>query len=335
VTGSYRLTESNAVRGGAGLGALFRLTAVALLGACLLDSPLDAKLCGDDVDGKDVACDCGDTVVSSVVLQNDPVTARQCPSDGLIVRGMEEGVLTVNLNGQTLRGSGKGAGVWIMGGGGGSLVGGPGASVIGFRDGVLASGAQSVSSIRQVIVRNSTRDGVRVSGTGYRVENVESYSSGRDGFSLAGRHFTVLGTQAVSSGRFGYMITGQNGLIGGAREAQNRATLSGSTGFNILGSGHQLVECESLHNARDGVALSGAKHEVISCQAERNLGNGITGTGSAWLLRTNSTRANRNHGLLVRGVSLIDGGGNRGTENLGELSQRAAVQCEIGGEPCE
>lgn len=278
-------------------------------------------------------------MVSSVVLDDDPVTASECPSDGLIVRGTQtEAPLIIDLNGKTLRGSGKGAGIWIMSGGaagGATLVGGPGAVVAGFREGVLASGSEPGSLIRHLIVRNSARDGVRVSGTGYRIEEVESYSSGRDGFSLAGRAFTVVGSQAVSSGRFGYLITGQKGVVGTTRDALNRATLSGVTGFNILGSGHRLVECESLHNGRDGIALSGAQHEVISCRAENNLGNGITGTGSGWLLRTNTTRANRNHGLLVRGVGLIDGGGNRGTDNLGELSQRTAVQCEIGGAACQ
>ena len=37
-------------------------------------SPAQAKLCGDDVQGQDVPCACGDTLVSGVVLSDDPVT---------------------------------------------------------------------------------------------------------------------------------------------------------------------------------------------------------------------------------------------------------------------
>jgi hypothetical protein len=314
-------------------------TVLSAFGVLLLCTPLQAKLCGDDVGGLNVACDCGDTVISSVTLGDDPVAQKECPSDGLIVRGTQtEGPLTIDLAGKTLRGSGKGAGIWVVSGGkaGGALLlgGAGGATILSFKDGVLASGREPVTLIRDIVVRNSTRDGLRVGGNGYRIEEVESYSSGRDGFSLSGSDFTVVGSRAVSSGRFGYLVTGQNGTIGTSREAPNRATLSGTTGFNLLGSGHRLVGCEALHNGRDGVALRGAQHQVISCRAENNLGDGIAGTGSAWLLRTNSTRANRNHGLVVRGVALIDGGGNSGVENLGELSQRAAVQCEISGAPC-
>ena len=73
--------------------AVFRLFALALLGTALVGSPLRAKLCGDDVGGRDIACDCGDTVVSSVVLRDDPVTTRECPSDGLIVRQHTESLV--------------------------------------------------------------------------------------------------------------------------------------------------------------------------------------------------------------------------------------------------
>ena len=342
MTSSYWRKDSGTRRSPRGRRCVVRAAVLSAFGALLLCVPsasLQAKLCGDDVEGRDIPCDCGDTVVSSVVLSDDPVAERECPSDGLIVRGAQPGGgLTVDLDGKKLRGSGTGAGIWIISGGesGARLLGGSGgATISGFRDGILASGVEPVAMIRDVIVRNCTRDGLRVGGTRYRIEDVESYSSGRDGFSLGGSDFTVVSSQAVSSGRFGYLITGRNGTVGRNEEALNRATLSGTTGFSLLGSGHRLVGCEALHNGRDGVALRGAQHHIISCRAEHNLGSGITGTGSAWLLRANSTRANRNDGLVVRGAALVDGGGNRGSENLGELSQRAAVQCEIGGAPCQ
>jgi hypothetical protein len=312
--------------------AVFALSLVSIL--C---DPLQAKLCGDDVEGHDVPCDCGDTVVSSVVLGTDPVVEKQCDGDGLIVRGMRTGALTVDLGGKTLRGSGRGTGIRVVSGAEGARVlgGGGNATISGFGDGVMATGTQPVALIQGIIVRNSARDGLRVGGDGYRIEQVESYGSGRDGFALAGRNFTIAATQAVSSGRFGYLIMGRNGRVGRTEEDLNRAILSGTDGFSIVGSGHRFVGCEALNNGRNGLSLRGVQHQISFCRAENNLDNGITGTGSAWVLQGNTTRGNHNDGLTVRGTSLIDDGGNRGSDNRGEQSHRPAVQCEIGGVPCK
>ena len=57
------------------------LALVAVLG---MASAAAGKLCGDDVDGADVPCACGDVVVSSTVLDDDPVVSgAPCAHDGL------------------------------------------------------------------------------------------------------------------------------------------------------------------------------------------------------------------------------------------------------------
>src|SRR5258707_695047 len=79
-----------------------------------------AEVCGGGVDGSDVPCACGDVVVSSVRLDGDPVVSgAPCRHDGLIVRAPEElrRAIIVDLNGATLRGSGNGVGIRIVGGG--------------------------------------------------------------------------------------------------------------------------------------------------------------------------------------------------------------------------
>ena len=43
------------------------------VGVLLVAPKVGAKLCGDNVDGRDVPCACGDTVVSDLVLNDDPV----------------------------------------------------------------------------------------------------------------------------------------------------------------------------------------------------------------------------------------------------------------------
>ena len=137
-----------------------------------------AKLCGDDVRGQDVACACGDTVVSDLVLNGDPVAGAPCSADGLIVdaKGMTHGV-TVDLRGRTLRGTGQGAGLWLRygGPGGARVISSDGVATIdGFRDGVVAHGNDSVALIDSVAVANSGRDGVRVQTNNVEMRSVES-----------------------------------------------------------------------------------------------------------------------------------------------------------------
>src|SRR5262249_44514762 len=97
-------------------GAVLVFVPLALLLA--LPPGAHAKLCGDDVGGQDVPCECGDVVVSDLVLSDDPVTQAPCPDDGLVVRAPAAGHgLTIDLHGKTLRGSARGIGVWVLAGG--------------------------------------------------------------------------------------------------------------------------------------------------------------------------------------------------------------------------
>src|SRR6185295_18777988 len=104
------------------LGRIVRTASIlTVLAVLFVTSLAHAKLCGDDVQGQDVPCACGDTVVSSVVLTDDPVTSSVCAADGLIVRAGSAAQITVDLNGKTLRGSGQGAGLWVIYGGSGGV----------------------------------------------------------------------------------------------------------------------------------------------------------------------------------------------------------------------
>ena len=146
-------------------GALAR---VSLAGVLIVLLPLGAaaKLCGDSVNGADVPCECGDTVASDLVLGDDPVTSHVCEKDGLVVRRPDPDVgVTIDLNGKTLRGDGRGTGLWIVNGGGrGARVisSGSPATIDGFGDGIVGRGPSTVVSIERVIVRSSHRDGVKV-----------------------------------------------------------------------------------------------------------------------------------------------------------------------------
>jgi len=296
-----------------------------------------AKLCGDHVDGRDVPCACGDTVVSDLVLTDDPVTTTVCSGDGLVVRagGTLPGV-TIDLGGKTLRGSGHGRGIWVVygGTGGASIVSRPGRGrVDGFMDGIVGNGADAVFLIDHVLVSHSKRDGIRLNAPGYTVHDTQAESSGRDGFGLGGRSFQISGGAAVNSGRYGYNVTGELAVVG-VSGAGNIVQGAGRTGFNVTGIGHQIVGCVVSGARKQGVRLTGSHHVLSGCVAERNHGDGIVGMGMDWRLAGNRAVDNANDGLVVSGTRVLDGGGNSGRDNGMHRRPHPGTQCTIGGVAC-
>ncbi len=312
---------------------------LALLSVCVLLAPARswAKLCGDDVEGRDVPCACGDVVASDVVLGDDPVTTTVCPGNGLIVRaGSGAKVVTVDLHGHALHGSGRGSGVWLIYGGpsGARLLSSNGPALIdGFHDGVSAHGANAVSVIADLVVTHSGRDGIRVFSSDYEIRETEVWDSGQDGFWLRGKGFWLSTTRAVGSGRYGYFVLGQDGQLG-ETNAGAEAVGSKDSGFHIMGSGHRLLDCQAMGSGKAGVQLNAMNMDVEGCTAVENGTDGIWGMGGDLRLQGNRAEDNGRNGILVWGAGMEDGGGNQGTGNQGTGQQRQTVQCEIGGVPC-
>lgn len=309
-----------------------------LLAGLLLALPVQAKLCGDDVGGQDVPCDCGDTVASSLKLEDDPLLSTTCSRDGLIVRGRKAArPLVIDLNGHTLRGSGGGTGLWILDGGpgGARIVSSKGqATIEGFRDGVVARGVRSVASIEGLVVQQSVRDGVRlldVAGT--VVRNSHARASGRHGFWVKGKGYQLLATRAVRSGRKGYHLMGSDGIVGGPGVG-NVAEDSGMEGFAAMGTRHRLIECVASGSGKDGIHVAGTDHEIVGCVARNNHGSGIAGRGSGWQMTRNLAVDNDNNGLVIDGAGIVDAGGNSGRGNRGVGRNAQVVECAIGRTPC-
>jgi hypothetical protein len=304
----------------------------------LMAASVSAKLCGDDVEGADVPCACGDIVVSSVALDADPVVhGPPCAHDGLVVRAPESRrAVIVDLRGATLRGSGAGAGIRIVAGGpgGGRVIssGAPG-TIAGFGDGIVARGSDTVALIEDVVVIDNRRDGLRISGPDFEIRRVDVRGAHRDGFALGGRGFRIAQTRAADCGRFGYSVMGHAGQIGRAG-AGNVAERSGEAGFNIMGGGHALADCTAAFGRKSGVHLQALDLEVRGCRATDNGGDGIEGVGSQWRIAGNEAMRNAGDGIAVRGVGLLDEGGNRGADNRGAAGTREVVQCAISGTPC-
>ena len=321
------------------VGKSARLILLAAVSATALFSArrADAKLCGDDVSGYDVPCDCGDIVVSDLTLGDDPVTHTTCPGDGLVVRAVKSphGIL-IDLRGKTLQGSGRGAGLWVLNGGpgGARIVSSAGAATItGFRDGLVARGHNSVVLVETLTVRDSARDGLRIEASGTVVRSVETQGARRDGFAIGGRGIQLSGTLALSCGRFGYSVAGSDMTIG-VKGAGVIARGSGKAGLSVSGMGHRIVECRASDGKGDGVRLNGMGAELIDCTASRNGGDGIVGTGEHLNLARNHADGNGNNGILIFGQHLDDAGGNAGADNGGGQHARRARQCELGDRPC-
>jgi hypothetical protein len=247
-----------------------------------------AKNCGDDVAGQDVPCACGDTVVSDVP-ERRPVLDAPCPADGLLVRvnDTRSGV-TVDLRGNTIRGEGRGMGIWVLNGGkgGASIVstGGVG-TVEGFNDGIFGKGADSIALVDNVAAARSGRDGIRVVADGYEIRNSSARDSGRDGIAAMGNDYKVSATRTENSGRAGYWIMGMRATIG-TPEAGVVSVGSGYHGLFLMGWGINVTNCESSGAREDGVHLSGMHIEVHDCTLTDNGADGIgTGGGGAWSLR--------------------------------------------------
>jgi parallel beta helix pectate lyase-like protein len=295
-----------------------------------------AKLCGDNVKGRDIPCSCGDVVVSDLVLDDDPVAKTVCEQDGLIVRAVgDANGVTVDLKGKTIRGGKHGAGIKILSGGaaGARIISSTGpAAIEGFEDGVFAHGAGSVALIDGVLAINNRRDGIRVMASGFEIRNSEVQGAGRDGFSLGGSGFRLSNTRAVGSKRSGYFVGGQNGTLG-APGAGPVAEGSGAFGFNMMGMGHQLVDCVSRAATKDGVMVMGMNLQIRGCVVSDNGGHGIGGMGGVDLAGNRALNNNRN-GIYVTGPASRDGGGNSGSGNRGTGTTGPPIDCEIHHLPC-
>ena len=301
-------------------------------------APAPAKLCGDNVGGTDVPCACGDTVVSDVVLANDPVTTMVCTGDALVVRAAADAAhgVTIDLAGKTLRGNGHGTGVWLVYGGPGGarlLSTGAQAQLVGFMDGIVAHGANSVALVDNLGITGSARDGVRVSALDYRVHAVDVKDSGHDGLELGGRRFQVTATSAANSKRYGYAVSGAGGTIG-MPGAGNVTRGSGPAGFSVTGARHHLVECTASGAGHEGFHLNGMHFTISACTAEDNGRDGIGGTGMDWRFVGNRAVNNRRNGVMVRGAQVADDGGNRGSGNGIGPQAFPVMQCAIDGAPC-
>jgi hypothetical protein len=303
----------------------------------LAAASVSAKPCGDDVHGRDIPCACGDTVVSNLVLIDDPVTTARCVHNGLIIAaGHTAARVEIDLNGRQLRGSGKGSGLWVTSGGsaGARIVSHSGPAVIeGFRDGIIGRTRGTVALIDNVILSANARDGIQVFSDDVQIRGCEARASGRDGISVRGKGWLLKDVRAVDSRRFGINANGIAGSVG-VRRAGVVAESSGRAGINVMGTSHRVIDCVAMGGRGDGLATAGEQHEITGCLLLDNAGNGANGTSSFDRVQDNRAERNGKNGILFRGQGAQDAGGNIGLDNGAALDPQPGKQCEIGGVAC-
>jgi len=240
-----------------------------------------ANNCGDDVDGRRVACACGDVVVSNTALSaTDPVVSQPCPRDGLVLLapdGSDE--IRLDLSGLTIRGKGRGVGIRVVRGGalGAVIVGGEGGrgSIARFDTGIRGSGRSVVREVRDVNLVANHRDGLKVRSSGVRVSEVHSEGNGRDGVRVAGHGLDVTGVTAVGNGSEGLDVRGTSAYVEATLEGNGR------NGAVVSGRGHHLGDIVSRDNGGAGVLATGVGHQMRRSTMSKNRRGDVAGRKEA------------------------------------------------------
>jgi hypothetical protein len=269
----------------------------------------DGANCGDVV-----PCACGDRLVADRTLVNgvDPITTTICPGDGLIVQA------SLNLGGNTIRGSGGGVGVTVSVVSGLTITGG---RITGFDDGVRGEDFSGNHIIDLQLIGN-IRSGISLAEANNNIiqRNIVSrMECGLVGIAIGGGSNTIS-LNRVEFNRFGGVDPGgivvrsqfsepsantvlrnivrQNSKCGptpvaglkmeddGATVELSRSEDSGGPGFVILSvdpsdAGNTVRRNISLRNEDDGFLVFATNTRFRRNSAQYNRGFGINDDGTA------------------------------------------------------
>jgi len=259
--------------------SLLVLQAVALaLSASVVEA---GGVCGDDVSGRRVACDCGDIVVSDTTLQaGDPVVSHRCPLDGLIVRASRlADSVTLSLGGHSLVGSSYGYGVRVDSGGndGALIVGGDAdafGEIVGFATGIAAGRSAAVRRIERVRVKGNRHHGVELRTTGTLLIDVSASQNGGDGIRMLGNGGRLIGVRAERNAGNGIRVRSNGTSIDAT------ATGNGRHGIVSDGGGNDLGKVVARDNGRQGAVVRGRTQSTAGLRSESNGRGALRGTGA-------------------------------------------------------
>ncbi len=282
--------------------------------------------CGDTTGagGTDVPCSCGDRVTTDTVLDKvlDPVvstnSADLCPGNGLTV---VDGV-TLDLDGNKLRGSGVGTGV-VIDGDGVTVTNG---SVQGFVRGVRTSGTSPTtgSELSKLKVLENTDDGMLVRGDENTFTRNQATSNGARGMRVEGDLNTLERNKVNKNLEDGISIKGDGNIL-----TKNKADSNAFQGITVTNHGNELVENKAKKNGKNGIMVVGNDNILEENTGDKNVKDGVTVEGNGNSLSGNRGNGNGENGVFADGGLGVnsDDGGNSGKNNGG-------ADCEIDGVDC-
>jgi hypothetical protein len=203
--------------------------------------------------------------------------------------------VTLDLGGATLRGRGVGAGVRLEPGATHATV--RNGSIAGFATGVRAEGAIGVA-LANVQVRDSTQDGVALSGDGHTVEKSVIEGSGGLGVAVVGHAARLSGLQVIGNAGAGVRLLGDGHVLEKSEVAGNAGR-----GAEVSGDRNQVTGLQVEGNVGDGVLVKGTGNQAAKNEATRNLGNGLEIQGDRAVVEKNEATSNGSAGLEIHGTA--------------------------------
>jgi hypothetical protein len=274
--------------------------------------------CGDGIK----PCACGDTVENHRALVSgvDPIVGTTCGGDGLI---MNAAGVTLDLNGNKLRGSGSGVGVLIEVDNVTIIDG----QIFSFGTGISTATTTMGSTIDHIRPDSNTGDGIFVRGDNNELTAIPAKSNGNHGVVVIGNGNRLERHNDEYNGFDGIHVEGDDNRLIANLASENAAAKTGSgNGITVIGNSNTLDRNKITKLNIDGIAVLGDNNTLIQNRATKQKGDGITVDGDGNVLTDNTTTANRGVGIIVVGA------GNPAASAGNSVSvNRGRPQCSIYG----
>jgi hypothetical protein len=210
---------------------------------------------------------------------DDPVVLERCELDGLAIRAdrLAE-TITLDLDGNTIAGTGAGIGIRIDHGGadGARIVGArPGARGIvrGFATGISTSAGDALALVARVEVRDNRHEGLRIVSAGTVLDDVAAYANGTDGIYVRGTGGRLIGVESTGNRGSGIRLFGSDAAVDAA------ATDNGDSGIVVGGQRNDVSRASATGNARHGIVVRGRSDAPPTSRASGNRSDDVRFNG--------------------------------------------------------
>jgi hypothetical protein len=290
--------------------------------ALAFNSPAQANDCGGNA-----PCRCGDNLVASRRLLSgvDPIVAATCTGNGLIIN--TPGVV-LDLNGNKLRGSGKGVGILITAD---KVVIEDGrvdkfATGIGTGSDPGSAGTTNGSRIQAIRPNENTGHGVLLKGDGNQLIGILAKRSGINGVTVIGNHNLFEEHNDEYNGFHGLFVQGDFNELVNNRVSENAKSRVAGDGIHVEGDNNTIDGSDVTKLNVNGIVVTGNGNVLTDNSVTRQKGDGIVVNGNNNVLTENLSSGNRGFGIIAEGA------GNPAASRENRVSiNRNQPQCRIYG----